>query len=901
MSFFFTKSTPRAKATEAVTGKGFLAGTLPTTIRRNPAVWARLGCAGCPLNKASGIVTPLMEPTLSKGGQIYFLAEAPGRDEDENTGRPLTGPSGSLLRECIPEDWQDECSFDNIINCRPPGNRTPQWQEIECCRPRRTKYIEQAKPKLIVGLGAVPLQAILGSSDLQGMRGRLFAVKFGEHHCWFLPTYHPSFILRIAKNKRKPLNSMMGHCFRMDIRKAFELVADLELPHIDTEAEIRSGIQCFDGSKQSHHQAIIDLLYEARKAPLKAVDIETKGLRPYKTDAAIMTCALSFEDTNFAFALDHPHSKWPAHIKEKIRILLESILKDDTVKIAHNVPFELEWFIWYFGKHIINHHAWHCTQMQAHFLDERRGKSRSSDENDRRAAYQALDFLCKQHFGFTYKSLFKLNKKDMSKSDLGETLLYNGVDTKITLRLHHWQIRLLKKFGLYKAYLEARPRQTSVAMMQYLGVNVDQAEVKKAQKKLGPQIKVLEANIAELKVVKAFVQDHKEFNPLSNDHAITIFKDYLKRPEVQIKQERHEAHNFNKSSDSKKRFDKGPEIRYSVDKGVLAQIDHPLAGKIIDLRNRTKLKSTYVDCLELGKGEMIYPDGAIHCNFNTTFAETGRTSSDDPNMQNYPQRTDAWVRNQIAAKDGHLLLAFDYGQLEACTAAMCSQDKVLVKALWEDYDIHMEWAIKTAHQYPAIIGGKKCIQDKDVMKKFRSKIKNKLVFPAIFGAQNSSIAGYLDMPVEEIDVLMREFWKTFYGLAEWQDKLMKKYYEDGYAESPTGRRRHYPMTRNQAINDPIQSVACDIVCRSMNDLSELATVEKKWYLHPILNIHDDLSFQVQNNDRIIEKAIKDIYRIMLTPNYDFINVPLSVTCSIGKHWFGMEEIGKFWSHKDIKK
>jgi uracil-DNA glycosylase family 4 len=841
-----------------------------------------------------------MEPTLVKGGQIYFLAEAPGRDEDENTGRPLTGPSGALLRECIPDGMEDECSFDNVINCRPPKNRNPVWQEITCCSPRRAKFVEQAKPKLIVGLGVIPLQAILGSTDMQGMRGRLFAVKVGDHHCWFLPTYHPSFILRVARDKRKPLNSMMGHCFRMDIQKAFELVGDLELPHIDTEAEIRANVQCFDGSKPEHAQAVIDLLYEARRAPIKAVDIETKGLRPYSPGAAIMTAALSFKDTNFAFAVDHPQAKWPAHMKPKIRILLEGILKDDTIKVAHNAPFEIEWFVWFFGKQVVNHHAWHCTQMQAHFLDERRGKSRSHDENDRKAAYQALDFLCKQYFGFTYKSLFKLNKKDMSKSDLGETLIYNAVDTKATLRLHHWQIKLLKKFGLYDAYMEALPRQTSVALMQFLGVHVDQAEVKKAQDKLNPEIKQIEADIAGLKVIKAYVRDKGEFTPSRDIQVLEVFRDYLKRPEVQVLKEGYEAHDFNKSSDSKKRHDQNPdEIKYSVDKNVLGQIEHPLAQLIIDYRNRTKLKSTYVDELELGKGKIIYPDGMIHCNFNTTFAETGRTSSDSMNMQNVPQRADAWVRNQIAAKKGHVLLAFDYGQLEACTAAMCSKDKVLIKALWEDYDIHMEWAQKTAHLYPEIIGGRKYLTDKDVMKKFRSKIKNKLVFPAIFGAQNKSIAGYLDIPEEVIDKLMDEFWATFYGLYDWQERLMKKYYNTGYVESPTGRRHRYPLTRNQAINHPVQSVACDIVCNSMNALSEEAATTGKWYLHPILNIHDDLSFEVPDDDLILEQAIKDIYTVMLSPKYDFINVPLSVTCSVGKHWYKMTEIGRLWSHKDL--
>ena len=152
-------------------------------------------------------------------------------------------------------------------------------------------------------------------------------------------------------------------------------------------------------------------------------------------------------------------------------------------------------------------------------------------ESNRRAAYQALDFLCKQHFGFTYKSLFKLDKKDMSKSPLGETLIYNAVDTKVTLRLHHHQTKLLKRLGLYDAYLEALPRQTSVAMMQFLGVHVGSGQGQKGPNKLNPEIKQIEAEIAGLKVVKAYVADKGKFEPSNDRQALEIFRDYLKRPE----------------------------------------------------------------------------------------------------------------------------------------------------------------------------------------------------------------------------------------------------------------------------------------------------------------------------------------------------------------------------------
>lgn len=741
----------------------------------------RLGCNACPLNRAPGIETRRMPPTLASSTEVYFLGESPDLYEDTESGEPLTGQSGRLLRECIPDDYEDYCSFDNIVRDRPPKGDAPQWPEIECCRPNITKSIEQAKPKIIIGLGTMALSWMLNSTDMPGMRGRIFLVRVGNHTCYFMPTYHPSFILKIAYDKKKPLKSKLGHCFRHDIRSgcAFAGAARPRPVHIpdDINRAIRANVTCFDGSGLKHLPEVLELLQQARKAKIKAVDIETKGLRPYAADAAIMSMAISFDDTHFSFAVEHPKALWKPAQLEQILAEFELLLTDDTLKIAHNDQFELEWFAGLYGKEVIKHGVWHDTMLQAHVLDERRG-SQTRGEEDKRAAYQALNFLVKQHFGIAYKGLFKLNKKDMSKSDLGETLIYNGVDTKFTLKLFHLQAQLLEEQGLTKAYDIALPRQVSTALMQCLGMPVNQIEVKKVQKRLEGEIAIIEGQIRSDPTIKKFTIDNNGFNPNSQPELLKVFGTYLKCPEIKIKDK------------------KGTE-KLSVGKGVLEQIDHPLADLIVKYRNRSKLKSTYADPFELGVGEYIWPDGLIHTNFNTTFAETSRLSSDEPNQQNWPQRADSWVRAQVEAPEGHVILALDYGQLEGCTAAMCSKDKVLVKALWDDYDIHMEWAQKLAKRYPDSLQGVN-------MDKFRSRVKNKLVFPAIFGAKNSSIAEYLSIPIEPVDDLMEEFWATFNGLAKWQSDLMKFYYEHGYVESLTGRRRRYPMTRNEAVNFPIQ-------------------------------------------------------------------------------------------------
>lgn len=859
----------------------------PVTRRGNPPAKAgqankqslnRLGCQACPLNTANND-HPKMPPDLGEASDIYFLGESPSEDCDEK-GTPFADKAGKLLKEFIPRDAN--YSLDNVVRDYDHYKEAPPWVAMECCRGHVTKSIEQAKPKLIVGLGILPLQWMLNSSDMMGLRGRVFAVQVGTHKCWFLPTYHPQHVIDNAFKGQEPARSKLGHCLKFDIARAFKAARNLPAPTIDTPQQARAAIQPFNGQSRTQLAPLLKLISEARKAPEKAVDLETSCLRPYKAGAQLLTAAISFGDTNFAFALDHPKAGWLPHELKAIKQAFKDLLSDTTKIIAHNTSFEVEWLIFYLGKDAIWHDVWECTMMQSHFLDERRGKRGGNDDQFQPNPYQALDFLAKQHFGLAYKALFKLDRKNMAKADLDETLLYNGADTKYTLRLYHLQTARLKQEGLWSAYKEAVGRQPTVALMQSLGIDVDQTQNKKLAKSLGDEIAQIEKRIKAVPEVQAFVKDFKQFNPASGPDVIKVYKYYIGAGKQLI------------AADGKE----------SVSKETLSKIDHPLGKIIEDFRNRSKLKSTYVDPFTYGKGDFIWPDAKIHPSFNTTFAETGRTSSDEPNQQNWPSRNDKHVRKQIAAAKGHVLLAFDYGQLEGCTGAMCSKDKKFIEALWNDYDMHLAWAQRTSKLWPAYIGGEHNYTDKDVMKKFRGLIKNKLVFPAFFGAAKESIAGYLtaatgvEAPKHIIEKLFNEFWSEFSGVYRWQKSLVSNYYETGYVESPTGRRRHYPLSRPQAINYPIQSVACDIVCRAMVVLSEKAAQTGKWYLHPIMNVHDDLTFSIPDNPKILEESIETIYRVMLDVNYfKFINVPLSVECSLGTNWLKMESIGKFWSHK----
>lgn len=234
-------------------------------------------------------------------------------------------------------------------------------------------------------------------------------------------------------------------------------------------------------------------------------------------------------------------------------------------------------------------------------------------------------------------------------------------------------------------------------------------------------------------------------------------------------------------------------------------------------------------------------------------------------------------------------LAADYGQIEARVFAMASKDLTYIKMLWEDYDVHAEWARRLAMAYPKRIGGSKNLDDKVVMKKFRDDVKGGWVFALFFGAQLSTAAKQVEIPEEYLKGEYNRFWQVFSGLKDWQERNQKFYHEHGYVEGLTGRRRCGPLSFNQTINTPIQLTAAEIVMDGMCRISEL----NNWETQPIWNIHDDLGFHFSDGN--IDDCMEIVAREMVKINFDFINVPLMAEISIGDTMYDLKEIGKISS------
>lgn len=841
--------------------------------RQDVALLHRMECKACPL-----AALPNKHPDMPASGSdrplVYILGEGPGKTEDFE-GEQFVGESGQLLRPRIPKAYRDRVRFNNVVRTRPANNATPGFVEIECCRPSVVKDIERTKPKAIFGFGNVPLEWVM-DDPMQGItmwRGRKTPVKVGSHVCWFYPMLHPSYLVRQQKVTKsgKVIPSEDERMFCFDLDRAFSEIDSLPEAFVHTPEHVWHGLECITDWGRSGIEKIEEWLNWGMQQPHLGFDYETDRLRPYNPKARILTAALATRDAGFSFALEHPDAEWSNNELDKVFALLGEFLRTyKGRKYVHHLAFELEWTGVKIDRSLIRQGSWECTAVQASVIDERKGKGKPG--------CFSLEFLVQQYFGFNLKKLSNVDRKNLAETPVEVVLRYNGGDAKYHCALGMIQREILTDEGLLDVYYkEALPRVPTVVLAQIKGVPLDFDENADLTKKYEHRLSATRKAIANMDVVKKFERiKEKKFGPFSNPDVLYVFKDLLKCEECTV---------WDK---------KAKKERYGCDESVLEQIDHPLAAALLELRGDNKQKSTYIDPLNPDyEYTVVHHDGLLHATFNTIFARTGRLSCEDPNLQNFPKRDEGAreVRKQIKAPPGCVILSVDYGQIEARVIAMFTKDKVFCKALWEDYDVHMEWADRLARVYPSRIGGKKNLTDKKVMKAFRTDIKNQWTFPLFFGASLSSASGYLSIPEDILEPEYNRFWKQFGETRKWQDKQLEFYRKYGYVECLTGRRRHGPISPNKVYNSPVQGTAAEIVMDGMCRISEMGD----WELQPEINIHDDLTFCRVPIDRV-DDISERVINAMLDVPYDFVNVPITVEASIGEDWLNMEEFGVFSSN-----
>ena len=805
---------------------------------------------------------PNLQPCGPENPEVYILGSFPGSASDIR-GKHFEGKSGKLLKSAIPSDKRSKVTYDYIVRTRPPGGRPPTNQEIEVFRGEVIRSIEKAKPKVVVALGAAPFVWAMDErpSTVKAARGKLAVARFGKHVCHLLTAMDPVHLVIMNERERRGEDrvpySEWERTFYEDIERAFD-TDDLEPAQV--EVEDLSGVKpCL--TVTSVRKAVRSLL----KCEEIGWDWETNGFRPYKEGAKILTAAFSDGETTYTIPVDHSQAPWTPEERAEVMDLIGSLFTPDGPRlVAHNLPFEIEWLLYFWGEKALRG-KFGCSLQAAFVLDP-------GPPGEKGSAGHSLDFLCKTRFGLHLKSLSPAATMvaRLDEVKLDKVLNYNALDAKWCLRLWWAIMDDIIENDLADGYRVQMKRIIPIVRTQALGVPVDASVTKVFDEALSADLKTAHDEMMADDAVVEFVADNGKLN-LRSSNAISKFVEY------------HGLAKYLPRTDSGAISTKAAALR-----GVLSRL--PVLEKLLSYREVDKLKGTYVDRFMPGARDgYVYPDGKIHCQFSIARARTGRLSSEHPNNQNWPKRKHAEIRQQLVAPDGHLFLASDQGQIEARVLAMASKDPTWVEMVWDDHDVHAEWSEKLIQVCPELL------DRYGDFKGVRAMVKNGWVFPAFYGSSPKSIIYNMDLPEGPATTLFEEFWDTFAGVYSWQEDTWAEYVRTGEVRSLTGRRRLAPLSRNMVINAGIQGTASDITQDACDRLSMKAIREGKPWLQSVMLIHDDITFIVPE-DRI-DEAIEDVVTEQLGFDAPWVNVPLSVEVATGPNMYDMTDIGT-WTSKE---
>lgn len=317
---------------------------------------------------------------------------------------------------------------------------------------------------------------------------------------------------------------------------------------------------------------------------------------------------------------------------------------------------------------------------------------------------------------------------------------------------------------------------------------------------------------------------------------------------------------------------------YSTNAKVLSDLarDHEIVRLILDWREKSKIKSTYLDTL----GPLRRGDGRVHTTYNQTITATGRLSSSDPNLQNIPTRSELGrtVKTAFSAGEGSVFLAVDYSQIELRLLAHLSGDEHLVRAFNEGEDFHAETAAR-------VFG----VPVSEVTPDLRSRAKA-VNFGIVYGQQAYGLSQSLHISMAEARDMIDRYYEAYPGVRTFLDNVVARAKQTGYAETMYGRRRHIPELKAKnpqlrgfgertAMNHPMQGTAADIIKIAMTRVSRRLE-EEGFAAHMILQVHDELDFECPIDEvERLTTMVRDVMEHVVD-----LHVPLIAEASTGVTW-----------------
>ena len=579
-----------------------------------------------------------------------------------------------------------------------------------------------------------------------------------------------------------------------------------------------------------------NLIRVLKEAGSFCFDTETTGLDPTLSELVGLSFAVK------------PHEAWyvplPANYYEAHKVVDEfrDVFGDESIgKTGQNMKFDISMLRWY----DIRVKGPMFDTMIAHYLLQ----------PDMR---HNMDFLSETYLNYTPVSIETLiGKKGQSQLtmdtvDIGQIKDYAAEDADVTLQLRHVFEPMLVQTDTLDLFNRIEiPLIPVLASMEAEGVKVDVGTLTDYSAELEKEIRTTEEAI--------YADAGIRFNIASPKQLGEVLFDQLKIVE-NPKQTRTK--------------------QYSTSEDVLAKLEHrhPVISKILEYRSLTKLKSTYVDVLPT----LVSPrDGRVHTSYNQAVAATGRLSSNNPNLQNIPIRTDKGreIRKAFVPRsENFLLLSADYSQIELRIIAHISGDRAMIEDFRSGQDIHAATASR-------IYG----IPLDQVTKEMRRNAKT-VNFGIIYGISSFGLSERLNIPRKEAADIISQYFGKYPGVKRYMENTIAQAKQQGYVETMMKRRRYLRdinssnatvrgFAERNAINAPIQGTAADMIKIAMIRIHE-ELEQRNMRSKMILQVHDELVFDLYQPE---EEELRSIL-LKEMPGAIPLSVPVVIDMNTGRNW-----------------
>jgi DNA polymerase-1 len=585
--------------------------------------------------------------------------------------------------------------------------------------------------------------------------------------------------------------------------------------------------------------ALLQLIKKIKEKGELSIDTETTSEDPML--AEIVGISISIEkDEGFYIPVSHRYLGAPEQLKKEwVLNQLKQLLEDDKIKkIGQNIKYE----IIVFKNHGINLSGISFDTMVASYLLNPNKYSHGLDNI-------ALEYL--NHIMTTYKDVTGTGKgqKNFSEVDIETATNYSCEDAEITYQLAKLLGPMLKEQGLERLFYDVEvPLISVLARIEMNGVKVDTDFLSSLSKEVDAQLNDIVKRIYSLAGGEFNINSPKQLSEV-------LFTRLGLKPVKKTK------------------------TGHSTDEEVLTTLaaQHELPKELLDYRQLTKLKSTYIDALP----RMVHPKTKrIHTSLNQTITSTGRLSSSEPNLQNIPIRTELGkrIREAFVAEEGKMLLSADYSQIELRILAHLSGDKVLIDAFKKDEDVHTRTAMELFGAAPDKVDSN--------MRRFAKTVN----FGIVYGMSPYGLSSDLGIPVDEAKAYIDNYFVHYKGVKEFINKTISEAKEKGYVTTMLNRKRNIPelmsangATRNfgerMAVNTPIQGSAADLIKMAMINIDKRLDKERLKSMM-ILQVHDELVFETPESElEIIKELVKKEMENVMP-----MSVPIKVDIGIGRNW-----------------